>query len=867
MTNKGSYNPKLFRTVLNYKPYNYICAQIKLHQKSINGYNNIIPLVKYHSTLTRINNDDLVQYKNLVSKTDKISTTEKIVSSREEASTTDLVMQSTEKTTIKDSSSLDNILEDTCFIRSDEGIKETWWYNNITTNNNNSLYDNFTEKYAAYTPSDFKLPYINIKSTLAENPEFITLNKDILLKRPKISLDLLTDLVSNYVSLKLDTMYNLIGTWVNDVKSYMDFIPDISEKGFILYSTILNKVYINLNLAPVNIEDKLALLEGTLNKYDHSSTTHYSKQLGYLLIEKISQLLRALWNLDSFHMLYTFNATSILFMIGLLSLTLFFFHMHIIGLLIYIIRLIEKAMISFLERGLEIINAIKTAKAIANILEGEKRRANLEKVKKSITNLLKDIKVKILTDTKLANSTSKLLKARQDIFKVYRDISKCKKKISDALDNFSNINKLNIILFNNHNYYSQDIFLTDNIIYNQDITVYMMGLELIRNDICDLCIMYNVQHVDHVRCVIVNQLYDEQANAPNIISRSIVIVPYRNDRNIWNEIKLLHDKYEKFKRVHTLRTLLNKHYVEGPRDNISENEERFIIAHGSMNSWEEQRFRTHVNNNDIELIRLTDSEVSFLASNMNNTEIIQRNIQAVLFKMGTRSTYIVECPDIITMMYNLLEHFFNQSTAPQGVHWNIINNHRSERWVDVREPDIYIQGNFDGNNYIKVIVKCESFGKSNFDTMVQNVAESGFYTAGNSTEYTNELLDENRVLQFAGGSQFVILVRGTQIAFLEQYNFSLEDKGCVAKHCLVPLTMPVFVTNGIENPNLYNIMAQYRSLCDPRILFPYGPSSGIIFGNHPFYGRHYVFDLIKNYEACQALLSHISTELPRIHRL
>nr|YP_009379211.1 hypothetical protein [Leptogium hirsutum]ARQ27105.1 hypothetical protein [Leptogium hirsutum] len=866
MRNNGSHNTKLFRTILNYKPSNYICAQIKFYKKSsINGYNNIIPLGKYHSTFTRINIDDLVQYKNLVSKTDKISITEKIVSSREEASTTDMVMQSTEKTTIKDTTSLDNILEDTCYIRSDDGIKETWWYNNITTNNNNSLYDNFTEKFAGYTPSDFKLPYINIKRTLAENPEFITLNKDILGNRPKISLDLLTDLVSNYVSLKLDTMYNLIGTWVKDVESYMDFISGISEKGFIFFYTILNEVYINLNLAPVKIVDKLALLEGTLKKYDLSYTTHYSKQLGYLLIEKISQLSHAFWNLDSFHMLYIINATSILFMIGLLSLSLFYFHMQIIGLLIYIIRLIENAMISFLERGLETINAIKTTKAIANILEGEKRKANLEKVKKSITNLLKDIKVKILTDTKLANSTSKLLKARQDIFKVYRDISKCKKKISDALDNFSNINKLNIILFNNHNYYSQNILLTDNIIYNQDITVNMMGLVRIRNDICELCIMYNVQHVDHVRCVIVNQLYDEQANAPNIISRSIVIVPYRNDPNIWNKIISLHDKYEKFKRLHTLRVLLNKHYVKSSRDNISENENRFIIAHGHMNDKEKDKLKTHINNNDIMLTQPTDSEISSLASNINNPE--ERNLKAVLLNMGTRSSYMVQSPDIITMIYNILEPIFNQSTAPQGVHWNIINNHRSGRWVSVGEPDIYIQGNFDGNNYIKVIVICESFGKSNFDTMVQNVAKSGFYTAGYSTEYTNELLDENRVMQFAGGSQFVILVRGTQIAFLEQYNFSLEEKGCVAKHCLVPLTMPVFVTKGIENPDLYNIMPQYRSLCDPRILFPYGPSSGIIFGNHPFLGKHYVFDLIKNYEACQTLLWYISRNLPRIHRL
>ena len=79
---------------------------------------------------------------------------------------------------------------------------------------------------------------------------------------------------------------------------------------------------------------------------------------------------------------------------------------------------------------------------------------------------------------------------------------------------------------------------------------------------------------------------------------------------------------------------------------------------------------------------------------------------------------------------------------------------------------------------------------------------------------------------------------------------------------MVPLTMLVDKTKGIENPRLVQIMNNYRHLCDKTKPFPYENDVG---NNFP--GKYYVFNLIDHHEACHELFKYVSSELPRLHSI
>lgn len=61
----------------------------------------------------------------------------------------------------------------------------------------------------------------------------------------------------------------------------------------------------------------------------------------------------------------------------------------------------------------------------------------------------------------------------------------------------------------------------------------------------------------------------------------------------------------------------------------------------------------------------------------------------------------------------------------------------------------------------------------------------------------NELYINTREQKLSGKSQFVVLVQGCEIAFLERYDYSLEETGTLAHNCIVPLTKPVYLITGI----------------------------------------------------------------------
>lgn len=56
---------------------------------------------------------------------------------------------------------------------------------------------------------------------------------------------------------------------------------------------------------------------------------------------------------------------------------------------------------------------------------------------------------------------------------------------------------------------------------------------------------------------------------------------------------------------------------------------------------------------------------------------------------------------------------------------------------------------------------------------MEQIHESSRYTLGSSGEYTEEFDINTREIKFTGSSQFVILIRGTQIALLERYSYDL----------------------------------------------------------------------------------------------
>jgi hypothetical protein len=58
--------------------------------------------------------------------------------------------------------------------------------------------------------------------------------------------------------------------------------------------------------------------------------------------------------------------------------------------------------------------------------------------------------------------------------------------------------------------------------------------------------------------------------------------------------------------------------------------------------------------------------------------------------------------------------------------------------------------------------------------MIKQIKTSSTFTIGDEGEYTEEFDKNTREIKFTGSSQFVILIRGTQIAFLERYSYELS---------------------------------------------------------------------------------------------
>lgn len=239
------------------------------------------------------------------------------------------------------------------------------------------------------------------------------------------------------------------------------------------------------------------------------------------------------------------------------------------------------------------------------------------------------------------------------------------------------------------------------------------------------------------------------------------------------------------------------------------------------------------------------------------SRIIDDNITVVEL-ISRPVDFLVNESEIMGMLLDLLINYFNENGLQRDV-WRIRQQKREE--ISNKVPDFIVYGKVLQKWIAKLGIEAKTFDGDNFDKMIEQISISTMYTIGDRGEYTNEFNTNSREILFTGSSQFVILCRGTKVAFLERYSYDLDDLGVQGKGCMVPLTMPVNKRLGIENPRLVEIMNRHRHLCDGGIAFQYDrPLANNL-------GKYYVFDLILHPDACHELFQYVSSELPRLHVL
>jgi len=202
------------------------------------------------------------------------------------------------------------------------------------------------------------------------------------------------------------------------------------------------------------------------------------------------------------------------------------------------------------------------------------------------------------------------------------------------------------------------------------------------------------------------------------------------------------------------------------------------------------------------------------------------------------------------MVKELLNHYFNNGYV-QNTFWMVIPKIDSffDHQIKCARGSEYLE---------KISVFISVQGKLNFNGMIQKLIEENTFPIENRGQLDYSTI--TREINFANGSKFVLLFRGTMVAFLEVYPYNLSSIGVEGMLNIIPLTVPVG-EGGMENPVLKDIMDRYRDLCIEGIIFPYTTYS--LTTNLK---TKYVFDLVEHSEACHLLFQYISSESPRIHK-
>ena len=321
---------------------------------------------------------------------------------------------------------------------------------------------------------------------------------------------------------------------------------------------------------------------------------------------------------------------------------------------------------------------------------------------------------------------------------------------------------------------------------------------------------------------------------------------YEFVKHIWKYLKLLRDKYNgTHKYYHALTRFLGKNCNK--RTKKQKNEKTYLCKNTTIDK-NKHKFNKYAKKKNIRLDKIVNKPGT---------------IKVTLISIARE--FLVNESEVMVVMSQFWIHYFNDTMNQRNI-WLISQQPREINTN--REPDFYIQMDHDDVLYTKVIVEVKTFDGDSFKKMINQIEISSRFTIGKKGEYVDEFDEITRQIKCSGSSQFVILIRGTQIAFLERYSYTLESVDAKGSVCMVPLTMPVDKTNGIENPRLASIMNNYRHLCikNKNLEFPYD-----VFedddedNNDDFPGKYYVFDLLKHPDACHELFMYVSSELPRLH--
>ena len=302
---------------------------------------------------------------------------------------------------------------------------------------------------------------------------------------------------------------------------------------------------------------------------------------------------------------------------------------------------------------------------------------------------------------------------------------------------------------------------------------------------------------------------------------------------IWDNINKLYEKYQTTHICYDALLSFLANHSQKPRTKAEKDIREYRLDSNLLNPSDQRTFDDYLNDGNIEI------------NNQNNK---------VVLKSLARDFRVNES-EIMGMMLDLLIFFFNRTPEQQDI-WRI--RQQPKETISNREPDFYIQCLKNKDYYTKIYVECKTFGADNFNSMLRQIHEPGLFLLGDEGHYEEEFDPHTKELKLTGSSQFVILVRGTRIAFLERYNYSFMNTNVNAHNGIIPLTVPVDTTYSIENPRLAAIMDKYRHLCFEDTEFPFCTGNNVT-------GKYYVFDLIAHPEACQALFIYIISELPRIH--
>jgi hypothetical protein len=246
------------------------------------------------------------------------------------------------------------------------------------------------------------------------------------------------------------------------------------------------------------------------------------------------------------------------------------------------------------------------------------------------------------------------------------------------------------------------------------------------------------------------------------------------------------------------------------------------------------------------LSKRTQARLTHLITSQGNTSSNQIKLIQSLNDYLNNTVKVYE-DSVGSLVYWLLDYYFDcekWSKTPEQV-----QNTR-------KRPDMMVSGLYKGKLVPKILVEIKKYKGDSFKKIMKQIDMSGLSAV-------SETADETK---FDGPAMFHVAVRGTEIAFMERYNYKdiLDDAEIPNYSGIIPLTQPVNTEVGIENEELKHLFEEMWERSSKKISnhFPYDEDMN---NNYAIRGQYYVFDMEKDHEIISKLFYYISSNLPRIH--